>query len=188
MNIKIYEYNFWRVLKNAWLVYLSVSAHTLFNVLLLLIYFDSFIEQPSKLIYLLIANIPLLLISVPNLIIYQNYLKYTKKNILKITDEYIKIKINSKKTTIKFSDIKSVNIHETAKQGGTICGDWYSWYEVVDNNGETIKICSYLAPIDDLWEDFLSKKIDCKIVTHFPPLEGRGKWYSLWDFSFPLIK
>lgn len=186
MELK-FEYNKWRIFKEAWSVYFCFTLHFAINIYFAWTFGKELIDFPINWLYGLIVNIPFFIINIPNFIIHRNYLKYTKNHILKVTDEKLILETKDSQTTIEFNSIEKINVNETTKHS-KIPWNNYAWYEVIDKNNNIIKICTYLAPIDNLWEEFMSKKIDKKIITYFPPLEDRDKWFPLWDFSFPLIK
>lgn len=186
MNLK-FEYNKWYVFKEAWFIYFCFTSHLAINIYFAFTFRKELIDSPLIWLYGVIVNLPFFMINILNFIIHRNYLKHTKKYIFKVTDEKLILETKDSQTIIEFNSISKININETTKHSKTPWNN-YAWYEIIDENKNRIKICTYLVPIDSLWEEFMSKKIDVKKITYSPPLEDRDKWFPLWDFSFPLIK
>jgi len=186
MGLK-FEYSRWRVLKEAWFIYFCFTAHVLINIYFIWTFGKELIDSRVVWFYGLIVNIPFFMINVPNFTIHRNYLKYSKNHILKVIDEKLILETKNYQTIIEFNSIRKINIYETTKRSRMPWND-YAWYEFIDKNKDTIKICTYLAPIDNLWEGFISNKIDAKIVTHYPSIKSRDNWFPMFDFSYPIIK
>ena len=106
----------------------------------------------------LIASIFFSIFTIPGLIVHFNHLKRTRNSVFTIRYETVSMKNGQDTITLKSSEISKVILHEGWSEWRL---PWmgYRWFELIDSNGNSIKISCYLLEIGDLWQNSLSRRI-----------------------------
>lgn len=107
------------------------------------------------------ANTFFSIITIPGLILHINHLLRTRNSVLTIRYETVNMKSGKDNITLKSSEISKIIRHDGPTEWRL---PWwgYSWYELIDQNGNSIKISCYLLEISELWQNSLSRRITSK--------------------------
>ncbi len=110
---------------------------------------------------LLVVNLFFSIFTIPGIIIHLNYLKNTRNAVLILRYNTISLTSSEKEITLNTADITKVILHEGPR--GSRMPWWnYSWFELIDKEGKSIKIGCYLLDISGFWLDSLSRKVSSK--------------------------
>jgi len=115
-------------------------------------------------------------ITIPGLILHINHLIRARNSVFTIRYETISMKNGKENITLKSSEISKVILHDGPSEWRL---PWwgYSWYELIDTNGNSIKISCYLLEISELWQNSLSRRISSKNMERkwniLPLMKGR---------------
>lgn len=109
---------------------------------------------------MILSNLILSLFTIPSLIIHMNHLKYSKNAKLILRYETITMINPIEEITLKNVEITEIILHQSRPSGSRFPWWNYSWIELVDKNGRSIKISFYLLEIGEFWLDTLSRRVD----------------------------
>jgi hypothetical protein len=130
---------------------------------------------------LLGASIFFSVITVPGLVLHINHFIRTRNSVFTIRYETVSMKNGKDNITLKSSEISKIILHDGLSEWRL---PWwgYGWYELIDTNGNSIKISCYLLEISELWQNSLSRRISSKNMERkwniLPLMKGRTITYA----------
>ncbi len=116
------------------------------------------------------------IITVPGILLHFNHFIRTRNSVFTIRYETVTMKNGKDSITLKSSQISKVILHDGPTDSRL---PWwgYSWYELIDTNGNSIKISCYLLEISELWQNSLCRRISSKNMERkwsiLPLMKGR---------------
>lgn len=114
--------------------------------------------------------------TIPGLLLHFNHLIRTRNSVFTIRYETVSMKNGKDSITLKSSEIKKVILHDGPTEWRL---PWwgYSWCELIDIHGNSIKISCYLMELSELWRNSLSRRISSKNIERksniIPLIKGR---------------
>ncbi len=151
----IYQFERNKVIFRSILTWILLGAQVVFS--LLIVYHGVGYEA------LIGLNLFLSLLTVPSLIIHKNHLEHSKNAKLILRYNTITSINPTEEITLNNADIIEVVLHK-GLYGFKVPWFDYSWFELVDKEGQTIKVSFYLMDISELWMDTLSRKVGPKML------------------------
>jgi hypothetical protein len=155
MQQHIYSATNEKIFKQSFFIWLWVITHIGLNVYIGL----SFFHREEYWLFF-VMNLMLLVITLPSIYIFFNYLKYTIHKDFIVT--YEEIKLVDRKTNetvqIKNKDIVKVELYDNRT---SYKAPWsaYEYFCFIDKENNRIVVTSHIMSISDFWLDTLVKKI-----------------------------
>lgn len=99
--------------------------------------------------------------TIPGLVIHFNHWKYSQNVEVILRYDTISLIGPARDVILNTSDITQVILHQSPS--GSRFPWWgYSWFELIDKDGQKIKVSCYLLDISEFWTDTLSRKVNSK--------------------------
>ncbi|MDF3025981.1 MAG: hypothetical protein K0S23_288 [Fluviicola sp.] len=151
MKESIYKFKFNRVLLKSISVWICLAVQACLSFLI--------IYNEGTIITLILLNLIFSTLSIPGIILHLNYLKHTSDKLLIVRYNSISFIDGDKETILNSFDINTVILHESPS--GSKFPWWdYSWFELIDKEGQSIKISCYLLDISDFWRNSLTRRVN----------------------------
>lgn len=166
MKEHIYQFERNKVIFRSILTWILLGAQIICS--LLIVYYGVGYEV------LIALNLFLSLLTIPSLIIHLNHLKHSKNTKLVLRYNTITSINPTEEITLNNADIIEV-VLQKGLYGFKVPWFDYSWFELVDKNGQSIKVSFYMMDLGEFWMDTLSRKVSSKLLVQK-------------EVFFPLIK
>jgi hypothetical protein len=148
-----YKYKFSKVLLKSIPVWICLAIQMGFSI--------SIVFNEGEINTLIFMNLFLSIFTIPCIIMHRNYLKHTRNRVLTLRYNTISLISGEKEITLNTTDITKVTLHKCPS--GFRFPWWnYSWFELIDKEGQNIKVSCYLLNISDFWQDSLSRRVSSK--------------------------
>lgn len=159
MKEHTYKYQFKKVALKSILIWFGVVVQIGLSLYVLRDFNDRSIKA------LIFTNVFFSIITLPGVILHLNHSKHTRN--VKLILRYNSISCISKhnETTLNTFDICKVILHNGPTNSRL---PWwnYSWFELIDKDGRTIKVSYYMLDIGDFWMDSLSRRVSSDNLVH----------------------
>ena len=139
-------------------------------------YFIIDLNNEKSVTTFLVTSIIFFTITMPGLILHINHLIRTRNSVFTLRYESLSMRNGKDNVTLKSSEITKVILHDGPSEWRL---PWwsYSWYELIDTNGNSIKVSCYLLEISEFWQNSLTRRISSKNMerkwTILPLMKGR---------------
>ncbi|WP_343632732.1 hypothetical protein [Fluviicola sp.] len=151
MKEHTYQLEFSKAIKESLLVWVTLILQVSLSFFL--------ICNEGEMVALIISNLVLSLFSIPGLIIHLNHLNYSRNAKLILRRDTITFINRAEEITLKTFEVIKVVLHQSPS--GSRLPWWnFSWFELIDKEGQSIKVSCYFLEIGEFWQDTLSHRVD----------------------------
>jgi hypothetical protein len=149
-----YKYNFRKVALKSILIWFGILCQIGLSIYQLF----EFGFNERSITALIFTNVIFSILNLPGFILHLNHLRRTRNVQLILRYNTISYITKSSETTLNTFDISKIILHKGPTNSRL---PWwnYSWFELIDKEGKTIKVSYYLLEISDLWFNTLSRRI-----------------------------
>lgn len=161
MQQHIYTTTKQKIFKQSFFIWLYVASQIALNIYLIFFY-----ENEYKVLVFLFCNLLIsTIITIPGVIIFLNYYKYSVNKEFTVSYDSVKLHDIKSNTTIELNsnEIEKIELHQIPF-GGTLRSPYgsYEYFCFIDKNKKRIVVTFHILSIADFWFDTLTKKVSSK--------------------------